>query len=71
MTEILIDMEKNNLTITTSNADFISCHSLDTFDSLSTYILSENEYLILDLEAAEISTLSTSEKEFFSWFAKL
>lgn len=70
MAEILIDVEQNNLAITTADTDFIIGNCLNTFDTLSAYILCENQNLVFDLEAAEISTLCTSEKEFLGWLTE-
>jgi hypothetical protein len=49
-------MEKNNLAISTTNTDFITCHGLDTFNTLSADILCKDEEFIFDLETAKIST---------------
>ena len=41
LAEVLINMEKYNLSIPTSNANLVISYSLDAFDTLSAYILSK------------------------------
>ena len=68
LAEVLVNMEQNNLTITTTNTDFIIGNNLETLDTLSAYWLGENKHLILNLEWAEVSWPGSSEQEFFIWF---
>jgi hypothetical protein len=56
LTEVLVNVEKHDLTITTTYADLIFSDSLDAFYALRTHVLSEYQDLILDLETAEVST---------------
>lgn len=63
-------MEEYDLSITATYANLVTSNSLYAFNALSTYILSENQDLILDLEATEVSTLGASEEEFLSWLTK-
>jgi hypothetical protein len=58
-------MEKDDLSITTTNANLIIGDCLNTFNSLSANILSKDHDLVLDLETAEITTLSTGKEKFF------
>lgn len=70
LTEILVDMEQNNLSITTTHTNFVVGDSLNIFDSLSTYRLSKNKHFVLNLERAEISRSGTSKQEFLIWFGE-
>jgi len=63
-------MEQHNLSITATHTDLIICNSLNTLNTLSADVLSENENLVLDLETAEVSALSTSEEEFLIGLAE-
>jgi len=67
LTALLIDVEKYNLSITTTNCDFIMSNCLDSSDTESAHILSIDKQATFDLEAAELSRASTSKQEFFSW----
>jgi hypothetical protein len=55
LAEVLINMEQHNLSITTSNADFVMSYSLNAFDTHCANRLTENKHLVLDLERAELS----------------
>lgn len=66
LTALLVNVEKNNLAITTTNCDFVMTDSLDGSHTKSTDILSVNEVPAFDLEAAELSGAGTGEQEFFS-----
>jgi hypothetical protein len=70
LTEVLVNVEQHNLSISTSNANLVVSYSLDTLNALSADILSENEELVFHLERAKVSTECTSEKEFLAWFAE-
>ena len=63
-------MEQNDLTIATTDTYLVISNCLNTLNTLCANILSEYQNLVLDLEAAEVSTLSTSEKEFLSRLAE-
>ena len=63
-------MEKHDLTVTTCDTYLIISNCLNTLDALSADILGEYKDLVLDLEAAEISTLCTSKQELLSWLAE-
>ena len=70
MTEVLVYMEQNDLSITTTDTDFIISNCLNAFYSLSTNILGEDHNFIFNLEAAEITTLGSCKQEFFIRFAE-
>jgi hypothetical protein len=55
LTEVLVDVEKNDLAIATSDADLVVGDSFDLFDALGADTLAENEHLVLDLVGAEVS----------------
>ena len=63
-------MEQNNLSITTTDTNFVVGDSLYIFDSLSTYRLSKNKHFVLNLEGAEISRSCTSKQEFLIWLGE-
>ena len=63
-------MEKHDLTFTTCDTYLIISNCLNTLDALSTNILGEYKDLVLDLEAAEISTLRTTKQELLCWLAE-
>lgn len=58
-------MEKHDLSITTTDTNLVISNCLNAFDTLSTDILSEDHDLVLDLETAEVTTLSTGKEELF------
>lgn len=60
-------MEQDDLTITTSHTDLITCNCLDAFNALSADILGEDEEFIFYLETAEIPTQGSSKQEFLTW----
>ena len=55
LAEVLINMEKDYLTITTSYTNLIIGNCYDALDALSTDVLGENQDLVLNLEAAEVA----------------
>ena len=63
-------MEKDYLSISTADANFVISNCLNALDALCAYILCENHNLVLDLEATEVTALSTSKQELFSGLAK-
>ena len=50
LAEVLVDVEKNHLTVSSTNADLVFGNCLDAFDSLGADRLSEDKHLVLDLE---------------------
>jgi hypothetical protein len=54
-------MEQHDLSITTTDTDFVISNCLNAFYTLSTNILSEDHNFIFNLEAAEITTLCSCE----------
>jgi hypothetical protein len=63
-------MEKDYLSITTTDANFVISNCLNAFDALCAYILCENHNLVLNLETTEVATLSTSKQELFRGLAE-
>ena len=63
LAELLIHMEEDDLSVTSSNADFISSDCLNALDTLSADILGKDKQLVFNLEAAEVSRLSTSKEK--------
>jgi hypothetical protein len=63
-------MEKDYLSITTADANFVTSNCLNALDALCAYILCENHNLVLNLETTEVAALSTSKQELFSGLAK-
>lgn len=55
LAEILINMEEDDLTITTSNTNLIIGYCDYALDALSTDVLGKNQDLVLNLEAAEVT----------------
>lgn len=70
MTEVLINVEQNDLAISTAYTYFVIRNCLNAFDALGANILSEYHDFIFHLEAAEVTALSTCEKEFLCRFAE-
>ena len=65
----IASLEENNLTVATTNNNFICCHCLDCFDTLRASIDVERKYFILYLEAEEVAACSTCEQEVLSILA--
>jgi hypothetical protein len=63
-------MKQYDLAITTAHAYFVISNCLDAFNTLSANILCEDQNLVFDLEAAEITTLCSGKQEFFCRLAE-
>jgi hypothetical protein len=63
-------MEKDYLSITAADANFVVSNCLNAFYSLCAYILCEHHNLVFNLETTEVAALSTSKQELFSGLAE-
>lgn len=63
-------MEQHDLSITATHAYLIFRYCLYAFDALRAYVLREHQYLVLNLEAAEVSTWSSGKQELLSGFTE-
>ena len=70
LAEVLINVEQNNLAVTTTNTDLIVRHSLNGFDTLGTNWLTKNEHFVFDLVRTEISRFGSDKEEFLIWFGE-
>jgi hypothetical protein len=60
-------MEEYDISVSSTNCNFIMSYRDDTLDPLSTDVLSKDKELIFDLEAAEVSTRGSSEEVLLVW----
>ena len=63
-------MEQYDLAISTAYTYFVISNCLNAFDALGANVLCEYHDFIFNLEAAEVTTLSTCKQEFLSRFAE-
>jgi len=67
LAEVLVNVEKDHLTISTTNANLVVSNCLDILDALSTNGLRENKHFVLDLERAKITGLGSGKQKFLVW----
>jgi hypothetical protein len=67
LAEVLINMEEHDLTISSSNADFVVGYSFDALNSLGAHRLRKYKHLVFNLVWAEISWSTAYVQKLFVW----
>lgn len=67
---IVIDAEKDDLTVTAANNDLISSHGFDRLNTFGTSVDIEGEGLVLDLESEKITGLGAREEHVLTVLAE-
>lgn len=67
LAEVLVNMEKNNLSISSSNTDFVVSDCVNALDSLGTNWLRENKHFVLYLVWAKVTAAASNKHELFIW----